>query len=189
MMDMIERRMSIMRESEEDKEMTWETLIDYTFNEELGITDTYHDVMNVDATFFEKCSNAKKIIIASTFESPSEKVHDGLGDINIGLYTIAQGWFPFTFVRGNYLPNNTSGYASKSGYYKEIDLTNVCELGKNNYLTVYTPSVFKLKNDNPQKLDEFFAYDSMFNGNTVLRVINTKVPIGKGSRIRVLVAS
>ena len=39
MMDMIERRMSIMRESEEDKEMTWETLIDYTFNEELGITD------------------------------------------------------------------------------------------------------------------------------------------------------
>ena len=87
------------------------------------------------------------------------------------------------------MPYNTSGYASKSGYYKEIDLTNVCELGKNNYLTVYTPSVFKLKNDNPKKLDEFFAYDSMFNGNTVLRVINTKVPIGKGSRIRVLVAS
>lgn len=189
MMDMIERRMSIMRESEEDKEMTWETLIDYTFNEELGITDTYHDVMDVDATFFEKCSNAKKIIIASTFESPSEKVQDKLGDINIGLYTIAQGWFPFTFMRGNYLPYNTSGPASKSGYYKEIDLTNVCELGKNNYLTVYTPSVFKSKSANPQKLDEFFEYASMFNGNTVLRVINTKVPIGKGSRIRVLVAS
>lgn len=64
MMDMIERRMSIMRESEEDKEMTWETLIDYTFNEELGITDTYHDVMNVDATFFEKCSRIR-VLVAS----------------------------------------------------------------------------------------------------------------------------
>lgn len=40
-----------------------------------------------------------------------------------------------------------------------------------------------------EKIDEFFGYGNMYNGPTILRVINKKVSVGKGSRIRVLVMS
>lgn len=167
---------------------TWETILDYTVSEELSVTDTYHEVMNVDATFFQKMQNAKKIIITIMFEAPSVKTQDSLGDIQISLYS-SSGWYPFTFVSGNYLPYLTSGFASQSAYYKEIDLTNISVLGHNDMIGVYAPSIFGLKGSPLKKIDELFGYGNMYNGPTILRIINKKVPVGKGSRIRVLVMS
>lgn len=181
-------RRSMLKSRGSEDMSTWETILDYTVSEELSVTDTYHEVMNVDATFFQKMQNAKKIIITIMFEAPSVKTLDALGDIKISLHS-ASGWDPFTFINGNYLPNLTSGFASQSSYYKEIDLTNISELGHNDMIGVYTPSVFGLKSSSFKKIDEFFGYGNMYNGPTILRVINKKVPVGKGSRIRVLVMS
>ena len=181
-------RRSMLKSRGSEDMSTWETILDYTVSEELSVTDTYHEVMNVDATFFQKMQNAKKIIITIMFEAPSVKTLDALGDIKISLHS-ASGWDPFTFINGNYLPNLASGFASQSSYYKEIDLTNISELGHNDMIGVYAPSVFGLKSSSFKKIDEFFGYGNMYNGPTILRVINKKVPVGKGSRIRVLVMS
>lgn len=185
-MDLIRERLLMTNRKGSEDMGTWETILDYTVSEELSVTDTYHEVMNVDATFFQKMQNAKKIIITIMFEAPSVKTLDALGDIQISLYS-QNGWYPFTFINGNYLPNLTSGFASQSSYYKEIDLTNISELGHNDMICVYAPSVFGLKSSSFKKIDEFFGYGNMYNGPTILRVINKKVPVGKGSRIRVLV--
>lgn len=123
-------RRSMLKSKGSEDMGTWETILDYTVSEELSVTNTYHEVMNVDATFFQKMQNAKKIIITIMFEAPSVKTLDNLGDIQISLYS-QSGWYPFTFINGNYLPNLTSGFASQSSYYKEIDLTNISELGHN----------------------------------------------------------
>jgi hypothetical protein len=183
---MMDVRRSMLKSKGSEDMGTWETILDYTVSEELSVTNTYHEVMNVDATFFQKMQNAKKIIITMMFEAPSVKTLDNLGDIQISLYS-QSGWYPFTFINGNYLPNLTSGFASQSSYYKEIDLTNISELGHNDMIGVYAPSVFGLKSSSFKKIDEFFGYGNMYNGPTILRVINKKVPVGKGSRIRVLV--
>lgn len=185
-MDLVEHRRLLNRKGSDADMGRWETILDYTVSEELSVTDTYHEVMNVDATFFQKMQNAKKIIITIMFEAPSVKTIDSLGDIKIALYS-QNGWYPFTFIDGNYLPNLTSGFASQSSYYKEIDLTNISELGHNDMIGVYAPSVFGLKNSSLKKIDELFGYNHMYNGPTILRVINKKVPVGKGSRIRTLV--
>lgn len=147
-MDLVRKRMLMSKGSEDMG--TWETILDYTVSEELAVTDTYHDVMDVDATFFQKMQNAKKIIITIMFEAPSVKTLDNLGDIQISLYS-QRGWYPFTFINGNYLPNLTSGFASQSSYYKEIDLTNISELGHNDMIGVYAPSVFGLKSSSFKK--------------------------------------
>lgn len=167
---------------------TWETILDYTISEELSVTDTYHEVMNVDATFFQKIQDAKKIIFVEEFKAPSVKTQDNLGDIRIAL-NLSSGWDPLVILHGNYLPNTTSGYASEVTCYKEIDLTSICELGHDPLLCVYAPMVCSVKNASPKKIDEYFSYANQFNGNTTLRIINKKVPVGKGSRIRVLVMS
>lgn len=188
-MDLINERMMLTKKASDADMGRWETILDYTVSEELSVTDTYHEVMNVDATFLQKMQNAKKIIIMIIFEAPSVKTFDSLGDIQISLYS-ESGWYPFTFINGNYLPNLTSGQYSKSSYYKEIDLTNISEFGHNDITGVYAPSVFGLKYStfsNFKKIDEFFSYGNMFNGQTILRIINKKVPVGKGSRIRTLV--
>lgn len=187
-MDLVEHRRLLNRKGSDDDMGRWETILDYTVSEELSATDTYHEVMNVDATFFQKMQNAKKIIIAIMFKAPSVKTSDALGDIKISLYS-QRGWYPFTFIDGNYLPNLTSGFASQSSYYKEIDLTNISELGHNDMIGVYAPSVFRLKGSNLKKIDELYSYANMYNEQTILRVINKKVHVGKGSRIRVLVMS
>lgn len=187
-MDLIRERLLMSNRKGSDDMGTWETIFDYTVSEELSATDTYHELMTFDATFFQKMQNAKKIIITMMFEAPSVKTLDDLGDIKISLYS-KSGWYPFTFISGNYLPNKTSGFASQSSYYKEIDLTNISELGHNDMIGVYAPSVFGLKGSNFKKIDEFFGYGNMYNGQTILRIINKKVPVGKGSRLRVLVMS
>lgn len=164
----------------------WETILDYTVSEELAVTDTYHDVMDVDATFFQKIQNAKKIIFVEEFKAPSVKTQDALGDIKISLRS-DQGWDPLGILNGNYLPNLTSGYASETMCYKEIDLTSICELGYNPLSVVYAPVIFSGNNLASKKIDEYFSCANQFKKNTTLRIINKKVPVGKGSRIRVLV--
>lgn len=47
-------RRSMLKSKGSDDMGTWETILDYTVSEELSVTDTYHEVMNVDATFFSK---------------------------------------------------------------------------------------------------------------------------------------
>lgn len=186
-MDLINERMMLKSKGSEDMG-TWETILDYTVSEELSVTDTYHEVMNVDATFFQKMQNAKKIIITIMFEAPSVKTLDNLGDIKISLHA-NQGWDPLLILNGNYLPNLVSGYASEATCYKEIDLTSICELGHDPLLGVYAPMIYSVKDLSFKKIDEYFSYANQYNGNTTLRIINKKAPVGKGSRIRVLVMS
>jgi hypothetical protein len=166
----------------------WETILDYTASEELAVTDTYHDVMDVDATTFQKIYDAKKIIFVEEFKAPSVKMQDSLGDIKISLRS-DQGWDPLIILNGNYLPNLTSGDASETMCYKEIDLTSICELGNNPLSVVYAPIIFSRNNLASKKIDEYFSYVNKYNKNTTLRIINKKVPVGKGSRIRLLVMS
>lgn len=179
-------RRSMMKSKGSDDMGNWETILDYTVSEELAVTDTYHDVMDVDATFFQKIQDAKKIILVEEFKAPSVKTQDSLGDIKISLNS-NQGWDPFAILNGNYLPNLTSGFASEATCYKEIDLTSVCELGHDPLLGVYAPMIYSLKSSAFKKIDEYFSYANQYNGNAALRIINKKVPVGKGSRIRVLV--
>lgn len=185
-MDLVRKRMLMSKGSEDMG--TWETILDYTVSEELAVTDTYHDVMDVDATIFQKIQDAKKIIFVEEFKAPSVKTQDALGDIKISLHA-SQGWDPLPILNGNYLPNLASGYASEATCYKEIDLTSVCELGHDPLLGVYAPMIYSLKSSAFKKIDEYFSYANQYNGNTTLRIINKKVPVGKGSRIRVLVMS
>lgn len=179
-------RRSMMKSKGSDDMGNWETILDYTVSEELAVTDTYHDVMDVDATFFQKIQDAKKIILVEEFKAPSVKTQDSLGDIKISLRS-NQGWDPFAILNGNYLPNLTSGFASEATCYKEIDLTSVCELGHDPLLGVYAPMIYSLKSSAFKKIDEYFSYANQYNGNAALIIINKKVPVGKGSRIRVLV--
>ena len=181
-------RRSVLKSKGSEDMGTWETILDYTVSEELSVTNTYHEVMNVDATFFQKIQNAKKIIFVEEFKAPSAKTQDALGDVKIGLFA-SQGWWPLPILDGNFLPNLTSGFASEATCYKEIDLTSICELGHDPLLGVYAPMTYSLKNSTFKRIDEFFGYGNMYNGPTILRVINKKVPVGKGSRIRVLVMS
>lgn len=185
---MMDIRRSMMKSKGSDDMGNWETILDYTVSEELAVTDTYHDVMDVDATFFQKIQDAKKIILVEEFKAPSVKTQDSLGDIKISLRS-NQGWDPFAILNGNYLPNLTSGFASEATCYKEIDLTSVCELGHDPLLGVYAPMIYSLKSSAFKKIDEYFSYANQYNGNAALRIINKKVPVGKGSRIRVLVMS
>lgn len=181
-------RRSMMKSKGSDDVGNWETILDYTVSEELAVTDTYHDVMDVDATIFQKIQDAKKIIFVEEFKAPSVKTQDALGDIKISLHA-SQVWDPLLILNGNYLPNLVSGYASEATCYKEIDLTSICELGHDPLLWVYTPMIHSVKNLTSKKIDEYFSYANQYNGNTTLRIINKKVPVGKGSRIRVLVMS
>lgn len=185
---MMDVRRSMLKSKGSEDMGTWETILDYTVSEELSVTDTYHDVMNVDATFFQKIQDAKKIILVEEFKAPSVKTQDSLGDIKISLRS-NQGWDPFVILNGNYLPNLTSGFASEATCYKEVDLTSVCELGHDPLLGVYAPMIYSLKSSAFKKIDEYFSYANQYNGNAALRIINKKVPVGKGSRIRVLVMS
>jgi hypothetical protein len=187
-MDLINERMMLTKKASDADMGTWETILDYTVSEELAVTDTYHDVMDVDATFFQKMQNAKKIIFVEEFKAPSVETQDGLGDIKISLRA-SQGWDPLLILNGNYLPNLVSGYASEATCYKEIDLTSICELGHDPLLGVYAPMIHSVKNLAFKKIDECFSYANQYNGNTTLRIINKKVPVGKGSRIRVLIMS
>ena len=185
-MDLINERMMLTKKASDADMGTWETILDYTASEELAVTDTYHDVMDVDATFFQKIQDAKKIIPVEEFKAPSVKTQDSLGDIKITLHSNS-GWDPFAILNGNYLPNLTSGFASEATCYKEIDLTSIYELGHDPLLGVYAPMVYSLKSSSFKKTDEYFSYANQYNGNATLRIINKKVPVGKGSRIRVLV--
>lgn len=185
---MMDIRRSMLKSKGSEDMGTWKTILDYTVSEELAVTDTYHDVMDVDATIFQKIQDAKKIIFVEEFKAPSVKTQDALGDIKISLHA-SQGWDPLLILNGNYLPNLVSGYASEATCYKEIDLTSICELGHDSLLGVYTPMIHSVKNLSFKKIDEYFSYANQYNGNAALRIINKKVPVGKGSRIRVLVMS
>lgn len=57
---MMDIRRSMLKSKGSEDMGTWETILDYTVSEELSVTDTYHEVMNVDATFFQKIQDAKK---------------------------------------------------------------------------------------------------------------------------------
>ena len=57
---MMDIRRSMMKSKGSDDMGNWETILDYTVSEELAVTDTYHDVMDVDATFFSKNSGRKE---------------------------------------------------------------------------------------------------------------------------------
>ena len=185
---MMDVRRSMLKSKGSEDMGTWETILDYTVSEELSVTNTYHEVMNVDATIFQKIQDAKKIIFVEEFKAPSVKTQDSLGDIKISLRS-DQGWDPLIILNGNYLPNLTSGYASETMCYKEIDLTSICELGYNPLSVVYAPMIFSGNNLASKKIDECFSCVNQYNKNTTLRIINKKVPVGKGSRIRVLVMS
>lgn len=138
--------------------------------------------------FFQKIQDAKKIIFVEEFKAPSVKTQDSLGDIKIALNS-TKGWDPLIILNGNYLPNLVSGFANEATCYKEIDLTSICELGHDPLLAVYAPMIHSVNNIPHKKIDEYFSYANQFIGNTTLRIINKKVPVGKGSRIRVLVMS
>ena len=187
-MDLINERMMLTKKASDADMGTWETILDYTVSEELSITNTYHEVMNVDATFFQKIQDAKKIIVVEEFKAPSVKTQDALGDVKIGLFS-DQGWWPLPILDGIFLPNLTSGFASEATCYKEIDLTSICELGHDPLLGVYAPMIYSLKNSTFKKMDGFFSYSNLYHSTATLRIINKKVPVGKGSRIRVLVMS
>lgn len=187
-MDLMRERMLMANRKGSDNMGRWETILDYTVSEELSVTDTYHEVMNVDVTFFQKIQDAKKIIFVEEFKSPSVKTQDSLGDIRIALNS-TRGWDPLVILNGYYLPYTTSGYASEATYYEEIDLTSICELGHDPLLGVYAPMICGVKNSAFKKIDEYFSYANQFNENTTLRIVNKKVPVGKGSRIRALVMS
>lgn len=59
-MDLVEHRRLLNRKGSDADMGRWETILDYTVSEELSATDTYHEVMNVDATFFSKDTGCKE---------------------------------------------------------------------------------------------------------------------------------